>query len=137
MLSQLLGGYARPKTRDILDKLHRFCTRRGYKVPSKATVYNYMKKSVVHQYDWDVLSPSVQCAMYNLDSSAVIPGHQAVFYALNYGDVAAISFAAGCPWIDLYQADKVPGWRPKSHALLKAIIADRKQYVKSQRLTLA
>jgi hypothetical protein len=47
------------------------------------------------------------------------------FAAFNYGDVHAISFASGLPWLALYQADRVRGWRPKSHALLRAVMADR------------
>jgi hypothetical protein len=43
-----------------------------------------------------------------------------VFYCFNTGDLAAMSFAAGLPWLALYQALRMPGHRPMCHALLEA-----------------
>ena len=60
-------------------------------------------------------------ALYNLPEAGEVPGHQLAFYCLNYGGLGAISFAAGLPWLALYQADLLPGWRPRSRGLLKAI----------------
>ena len=59
--------------------------------------------------------------LYNLPQTGEVPGHQLAFYCLNYGGLDAISFAAGLPWLALYQADLLSGWRPRSRGLLKAI----------------
>ncbi len=50
-----------------------------------------------------------------------VPGPQLAFYCLNYGGIGAISFAAGLPWLALYQAALIPGWRRRSGGLLEAI----------------
>jgi hypothetical protein len=48
-----------------------------------------------------------------------------VFYCLNYGSLAAMSFAAGLPWLDLHQARHLRGWRPRSRGLLDAVLRAR------------
>jgi hypothetical protein len=69
-------------------------------------------------------SPVVD-ALYNLSPADRIPGHQLAFYCFNYGSLAAISYAAGLPWLDLYQARFLRGWRPRSAGLLEAVMRAR------------
>jgi hypothetical protein len=54
-----------------------------------------------------------------------VPGHQLAFYCFNYGSLGAISYAAGLPWLDLYQARRMRGWRPRSFGLLLAVMRRR------------
>lgn len=54
-----------------------------------------------------------------------IPGDQVVFAAFNYGDTRALGFASAMPWSCLYGAARLRGWRPKSLALLRAVMACR------------
>ena len=72
------------------------------------------------------LPPEVQRALYNLGDEGRIPGHQVAFYCLNHGCARASSFAAGMPWLDLYQAARTRGWRQRSRGLLGAILAVRR-----------
>jgi hypothetical protein len=67
------------------------------------------------------LPEPVREALYNLDATSLVPGPQLAFYCFNYGDLAAVSFAAGLPWLDLYRALRMPGYRPKSRGLLEAV----------------
>ena len=76
-------------------------------------------------YSVPELPVHVRDALYNLDLEGTVPGHQLAFYAFQYGDTRAMSFAAGLPWLDLYQADRMRGWRPRSHGLLRAVLAHR------------
>ena len=108
--------------RRIQQQLKEFCSRAGVKTPSRATVYKFMARANIHEYAIPQLSQQVQQALYNLDLQGTIPGHQLVFYCFNYGDLAAVSFAAGLPWIDLYQAEQMRGWRAKSKGLLEAVL---------------
>jgi hypothetical protein len=76
-------------------------------------------------YDFAALPPAVQRALYNLCEGTSVPAPQVVFASFNYGDIEAISFASGLPWLALYQADRIRGWRPKSHSLLRAVMKGR------------
>ena len=60
-------------------------------------------------------------ALYNLAPGGTVPGPQLGFYCFNYGCVAAISYAAGLPWLDLYQASRLRGWRRRSRGLLAGV----------------
>jgi hypothetical protein len=84
-----------------------------------------MARANGHRYCVASLPPSVRRALYNLHGTTEVPGHQLVFYAFNYGDLRAAMYAASLPWLDLYLADRLPGWRPKSHALLRAVMHHR------------
>lgn len=44
------------------------------------------------------LPPAARHALYNLGDDSHVPAHQLAFYCFNYGDSAAMSFAAGLPW---------------------------------------
>ncbi len=59
------------------------------------------------------------------DSDLRVPGPQVVFYAFNYGSAGAVSFASGLPPLCLERAASLRGWRPKSRALLRAVMSYR------------
>ena len=61
-------------------------------------------------------------ALYNIAPDGRVPGHQLAFHCFNYGSLGAISYAAGLPWLDLYQARRMRGWRPRSFGLLLAVM---------------
>lgn len=67
-------------------------------------------------------------ALYNIDVATSVdtvhevPGDQLAFYCFNYGRPRAVSFAAGLPASCLKAAKLRPGWRPKSRALLVAVM---------------
>ena len=109
---------------DVLDELGAFCRRRGLEMPSRATVYNAVNRVPVPTYDYDELPRSVQQTLHNV-ARGRIPGQQVVFAAFNFGDVRAMSFASSLPWICLHRASMIPGYRPKSFALLAAVMAHR------------
>ena len=56
----------------------------------------------------------------------LVPGHQLAFYCFNYGTSDVMSFAAGLPWLDLYQAAHLRGWWPRSRGLLDASLRARR-----------
>jgi hypothetical protein len=91
------------------------------RLPARSTIYAFMDRVRRPAYPVAGLPPAARAALYNVDAAASVPGHQLVFYCLNYGDLAAISFAASLPWLALHQARRIPGWRPKSRGLLEAI----------------
>lgn len=109
----------------VRDELRRFCGRHGLCAPARATIYNAIPRTPAHVYSVPELPVHVRDALYNLDLEGTVPGHQLAFYAFQYGDTRAMSFAAGLPWLDLYQADRMRGWRPRSHGLLRAVLAHR------------
>lgn len=120
-LDLALSGRDRPPMRSVLNRLEKSCARRGLDCPSRATVYKYMATVPVHRYEIRTLPPEVRAALYNLSSDGIVPGHQLAFYCFNYGDLRAVSFAAGLPWLDLYQAVRMRGFRPRSRGLLQAV----------------
>jgi hypothetical protein len=84
--------------------------------------------------NFDELPVEVQQALYNQGDPGQpdaprerreVPGDQVVFYALNYGSLRAVSFASGLHWLSLHRAKQRRGWRPKSRALLDAIVSYR------------
>lgn len=107
--------------RAILDDLGTWCEALGEKTPARATVYQAMARFPSGTYPIGELPAQVRIALYNLDPDGTVPGHQLAFYCLNYGDLSAMSFAAGLPWLSLYQAADLPGWRRRSRGLLEAI----------------
>jgi len=75
-------------------------------------------------YDAADLPLAVQRCLHNVETG-LVPGHQVAMAAFNYGDTRALSFAAGMPWPCLRRAARTPGLRPKSLALLRAIMVYR------------
>lgn len=124
-LESLLGSEERPPMRVIQSELQEFCRHAGHRMPSRATLYACLRSSPTERYVPACLPKAVQTALYNLDMDAPVPGHQLAFYCFNYGDLAAASFAAGLPWLALYQAAHMRGFRPKSRGLLEAVLRVR------------
>lgn len=124
-LERLLQGRERPPVRELLERLDRFCGARGRKRPARATIYQAMARTPPRTHAVAELPRPVREALYNLSGVDEVPGHQLAFYCFNYGDLAAISFASGLPWLALYQAARLPGWRPRSRGLLDAVLRSR------------
>lgn len=101
------------------------CTAEGLEPPARSSLYNALSRLEGQRYDISALPPTVVQALYNLAPTARVPGHHLAFYCLNYGSLTALSFAAGLPWLDLYLARRLRGWRPRSRGLLTAILRAR------------
>ncbi len=126
VLTAILHRQERPPMHELLRELAEACRRLGQPMPARATIYRFMGHCAPRQYRIAELPEAVRRCLYNLDPSGTVPGHQLAFYAFHYGSVRAISFAAGLPWLDLYQADRMRGWRPTSHGLLRAVLRRRR-----------
>ena len=63
-----------------------------------------------HVYGIAALPPDARRALHNLGPDGEVPGHQLVFACVNHGSLAAVSFAAGLPWLDLHHASRLRGW---------------------------
>lgn len=130
-LHELLLQPDKPAMRSVERKLGGFCQRRGLPTVARASLYNALERVPVPRLRWRSLPVAVQQALYNLNERGAasgdqeIPADQVVFYAFNYGPTPAISFAAGLPWLCLHRAERRPGWRPKSRALLAAVMKYR------------
>lgn len=120
-LIEATAGYERPPMAEMRERIAERCRSAGVKPPSRATVYKMLGTLPTPTYTVAALPPAVRSALYNLEPDSDVPGHQVVFYCLNYGDLAALSFAAGLPWLALYQARRLPGYRSRSRGLLEAI----------------
>ena len=95
-------------------------------MPARATIYAAMNQSPARSYEIAELPAAVRETLHNLDPRGSVPGHQLAFHCLNYGGTQAASFAAGLPWLALYQAGRMPGWRPRSRGLLEAVLRVRR-----------
>lgn len=124
-LIDILRRQERPSMRDIQTELAVVCARLGERMPARATIYRSMAQAPPRQVRLAELPEPVRRCLYNLDDAGSVPGHQVAFFAFHYGDTAAISFAAGLPWLDLYQAGRTRGWRPRSRGLLRAVLRRR------------
>lgn len=124
-LRSLLLGQERPSVRALQRDLERQCSRLAVRPPSRATIYNAIARCPSTRYLGRKLPEVVRLALYNVDLEASIPGEQVAFYAFNYGDLSAASWAAGMPWLALYHAARMRGWRPKSQGLLLAAMHRR------------
>jgi hypothetical protein len=124
-LRRLVLGAERPRMVDLKRALAAACHRAGTRPPARATIYAALAMIEGHRYEAAALPPHVRAVLYNLDPSAAVPGHQLAFYCFNYGALDVVSFAAGLPWLDLYQAARLGGWRPRSRGLLEAVLRTR------------
>ncbi len=106
----------------LLQEVGDACRRLDLAPPSRATVYKLLGSLPTPVYRLADLPPAVRHALYNLAPDSEVPAHQVAFYCFNYGDLRAVSFAAGLPWMALYQARRLPGFRVKSRGLLDAVI---------------
>ena len=125
-LDELLLGQERPSVREIQAAVGEHCGTLGLRPPARATIYHAMDRAVPRSYDIARLPVAARESLYNLDATGSVPGHQLAFYCLNYGGLAAASFAAGLPWLALYQAARLPGWRRRSRGVLDAILLVRR-----------
>lgn len=75
------------------------------------------------------LPEEVKSALLNLDvdDADCVAADDIVFYAFNFGSTRAVSYASALPISALVQAASRSGWRPKSRALLRAVIDFRGQ----------
>jgi hypothetical protein len=120
-----LGGFDRPPMTRLLEEVAERCRRQGLAAPARATVYKLLRIiDGPHRRVGDLPGP-VQAALYNLEADSVVPERQVAFYCFNYGDLSAMSFAAGLPWLALHQARHMPGHRPRSLGLLRAVLRAR------------
>ena len=113
---------------DVERELRAFCVKHGVRPLARASLYNALDRVHLPVRARSSLPQAVLQSLYNLgepNGGADIPCDQIVFYAFNYGSTAAISFASGLPWLCLHRAARRPGWRPKSRALLTAIMKYR------------
>lgn len=106
---------------EALGEIGRECRRKGLRPPSRATVYKLLDTLPTRVYPVSGLPHPVREALYNLDAGSEVPGHQLAFYCFNYGNLAAMSFASGLPWLALHQALRLPGHRARSRGLLEAV----------------
>lgn len=124
-LVEVLGGQDQPSGRELLGELEKRCVHRGLDVPSRATVYKMMKTLVCGKRRMADLPPAVRAALYNVAEDADVPEHLIVFHCFNHGDLAAISYASGMPWLALYQAARMRGFRARSRGLLGSVLRTR------------
>ena len=124
-LASATDGHARPNMTAVLAKVTERCRREGVKPPSRATAYKLLATLPTATFRQATLPAPVRDALYNLTGDSVVPAHQVAFYCFNYGDLAAVSFAAGLPWLALYQAGRMPGYRARSRWLLEAVMRAR------------
>lgn len=120
-LIEATAGYDRPPMSEVLRRIAERCRDEGLASPSRATVYKLLGSLPTSTYRLAELPPAVRRALYNLGPESEVPGHQLAFYCFNYGELGAVSFAAGLPWLALYQARRLPGYRAKSRGLLEAV----------------
>jgi hypothetical protein len=118
-------GDDRPSMAALQRLVSERCRSAGLKPPVRASLYNALARLDGHLYSVATLPPPVVDALYNIASDGRVPGHQLAFHCFNYGSLAAISYAAGLPWLDLYQARRLRGWRPRSLGLLLAVMRRR------------
>jgi hypothetical protein len=124
-LSSLLSSVSRPRMRDVLHELRARARASGFRCPSRATVYNSLPRIAAPSYRIADLPDAARASLHNLDHAGEVPGAQLVFHLVNYGDTRALSFAASLPWLCLYQAERMRGFRPKSLGLLRALLRAR------------
>jgi len=115
----------RPSMTAIQRRLAGFARERGWRPPVRATLYAALSRLEGSRHELASLPAPVQAALHNLAPDAIVPGHQVAFSCFNHGSLAAVSFAAGLPWLDLYQASRARGWRPRSRGLLLAALRAR------------
>lgn len=105
----------------ILVQIGERCLREGVEPPSRATVYKLLKSLPTSLLRVAHVPPQVRRALYNLGSESDVPAHQVAFYCFNYDDLAAVSFAAGLPWLAIHQCLQLPGYRVRSRGLVRAV----------------
>ena len=125
LLAHLANQQERPPMKKVLETLAATADEGGLRMPSRTTIYRYFATVAPPALQTSSLPQAVRDALYNLDGTARVPSPQVVFYCFNYGTPGAMSFAAGLPWLALYQARRIRGWRGRSRALLEAVMRNR------------
>lgn len=120
-LRRLLGGQERPPMKLLLSSISRFAEEHELRPPSRATIYELMNELSPPSYRVGELPSPVREALHNLTEETIVPGHQLVFECFHRGSLAAMSFAAGLPWLAIHQAARLPGWRARSRGPLDAV----------------
>ena len=115
-------GSVRPSMAALQRRVAAVCAEQGIRPPARASLYNALARTEGHVYATSELPGTVVEALYNLAPDGRVPGPQLVFHCLNYGAVPAMCYAAGLPWLDLFQASRLRGWRPRSRSLLQAVL---------------
>jgi hypothetical protein len=111
---------------EVHRRITNLCRSLGLKAPARASLYNALPRIQGHRYAISALPGHVAATLYNLAPAGEVPGPQLAFHCFNYGTVPAICYAASLPWLDLYQAMRVRGWRRRSLGLLLAVMRTRK-----------
>jgi hypothetical protein len=124
-VEEAASGRERPAMRELLARIADLCRARGLRPPARATVYHLLPGLRGATCRVEDLPPSVRAALYNLGPEGEVPVRQVAFCGMNYGDLAAMHFAAGLPWLAIYQALRMPGYRPKSRGLMEAVAFTR------------
>lgn len=124
-LQRSLASQERPSVATVSSHLKAFADARGLRPPSRATLYQFMSRTPAGRYPIAALPATVRATLYNLSDDGEVLGHQLVFYCFNYGDLEARSFASGLPWLALYQAVRMRGWRRRSRTLLMEVLTAR------------
>ncbi len=125
-LRALTAGHDRPPMAALLAELRTACECADVKPPSRASVYNYLTRVRTPERVVAQLPDAVREALYNLENDSRVPEAQIAFYCFNYGQLGAICFAAGLPWLALYQARRMRGWRRRSRGLIEAVAQARR-----------
>ncbi len=121
LVGDAVGGRDRPQLAEVYRRLAERCRREGLEPPCRATFYKILAVLPARTtYRVAELPDAVRRALYNLEPESDVPAHQVAFYCFNYGDLAAMSFASTLPWLALYQALRLPGYRTRSRGLLEA-----------------
>ena len=115
-----------PSMAGLQRRVSDICGALGIRPPCRASLYNTLSRIEGHRYSIALLPTHAAAALYNLAPTGEVPGHQLAFHCFNYGSLPAISYAASLPWLDLYQAARLRGWRPRSRGLLRAVMRDRR-----------
>lgn len=111
--------------RELVEAMAKHCRRHRVAPPARATLYASLSRSPAAFFPMRSLPTSVRRALHNLGDDAVVPGDQVAFAAFNRGDTQALCWASSLPWYCLRQASMIAGFRPKSLALLVAVMKYR------------
>jgi hypothetical protein len=124
-LAELFGEQEQPAMSELMRAMAAHCRRHRLAPPARATLYASLSRAPVASFPMRSLPESVRRALHNLGDDAVVPGDQVAFAAFNRGDTPALCWASGLPWPCLRHAALVPGFRPKSLALLRSVMRYR------------
>jgi Fe2+ or Zn2+ uptake regulation protein len=126
LVAEVTSGQERPRMKAMLEALRERCNALGLTAPSRATVYKLLDSLPCPTRRVRELPASAQKALYNLVAESEAPLHQIAFYCFNYGELDAVSYASGLPWLALHQARRMRGHCPGSVGLLEAVLCARR-----------